>query len=1038
MFRRTGWLILFILCFFFGKVWCQQDVGFHITSQLLAGKKILKVKLDFNDPYLWVLAANNGVYRVNSQTMAIDDYSSLFAGYSNFQFIDIVGYNQAIALIATNTTEILGYNNGTIYPIGPTQGLSDVVTSVGMPSYPQNNPNQLMISTAKGVGYYNTNNNSFGGYYQYREYTTGPVEIFADTYRTNTITDDAVYYPNSYPMRFYLPNTIYAGNIRHIAESNNQVYTAYYTPLLLNTVYWEGNLFWGNSTGLYQESLNFGGYVPANFNQYLTGININKIADIYGLDSFFNTNDYPFITKDDLLVGTDNGLYFSNSLLNNTATGTSVFSLFHYDELGNIRINDLCVDTKGNYYNGGIYYSGSYNTKCEDGVWIATDNGLYYLWADFATYLPAGIQTNAIVFKTNDGSNPSGINICSGGSITINLTTAINDNSIQWQKNGEDIVGQTGTTLNVTESVDYSAILFSPCNSVHLATNHLKVTTISGPTFTFNYPPVIQNCNANPVPLTVTGDPSYQYRWYTNGVLNGNTTQTLTATASGEYYVEVSACTNSWVPSSKVQVSLVNLPVPAITGDKTTYCQGDAATLSANVPVDQSYTINWYKNGTPLSTDQNFPNITTSDPGNYTVILTGTGSTCTQSSVVFPLNFTPPPTFTFNYPASLSYCAGSTQTLKVQGNPAYQYQWYSNGTAITGETTDQLSITQPGTYNVQVSACPGSWVPSSTVAINFIQTPVPSITTDKPSYCVGDNATLSVDAIPDPTITVNWYRDNVLLPEFSGDFSIMTNVSGTYTAAVVGNAVDANGNVCSSLSSPVVIGFNPAQVINIQQTANNGLCDGQTVTLKAIYTTGTIQWSTGETTDEINVTTSGTYTVTLTTPSGCTASSSQTVAFLPLPVLNVRDTAVCFYKQQTATLTAPPGFAQYTWNNQGSGPTYTATQPGTVTLTVTDANGCQATQKIQVADLCPEVEIPNTFTPNGDNVNDTWVIQGLDGTGSVKIFNRYGTLLYKNTGYYTPWDGTYNGKKVPAGVYYYIITTKSGAKKYSGSVTILY
>jgi len=114
--------------------------------------------------------------------------------------------------------------------------------------------------------------------------------------------------------------------------------------------------------------------------------------------------------------------------------------------------------------------------------------------------------------------------------------------------------------------------------------------------------------------------------------------------------------------------------------------------------------------------------------------------------------------------------------------------------------------------------------------------------------------------------------------------------------------------------------------------------------------------------------------------------------------------------------------------------------PQTLTLRVTDANGCQATQDIQVADECPEIRIPNAFTPNGDGINDTWTIIGLeyDPTALIRVFTRYGQQVYQSKGYGTPWNGEYRGKKLPVGAYYYIINTKNGSQTYSGEVTIIY
>jgi len=85
------------------------------------------------------------------------------------------------------------------------------------------------------------------------------------------------------------------------------------------------------------------------------------------------------------------------------------------------------------------------------------------------------------------------------------------------------------------------------------------------------------------------------------------------------------------------------------------------------------------------------------------------------------------------------------------------------------------------------------------------------------------------------------------------------------------------------------------------------------------------------------------------------------------------------------------------------------------------------------------IVIPNTFTPNGDGINDVWNIKSLTDYPDcmVSIYTRYGGLVYQSRGYSTPWNGTTNGKQLPVGTYYYIIDPKSGVKKLAGSITIL-
>jgi gliding motility-associated-like protein len=87
-----------------------------------------------------------------------------------------------------------------------------------------------------------------------------------------------------------------------------------------------------------------------------------------------------------------------------------------------------------------------------------------------------------------------------------------------------------------------------------------------------------------------------------------------------------------------------------------------------------------------------------------------------------------------------------------------------------------------------------------------------------------------------------------------------------------------------------------------------------------------------------------------------------------------------------------------------------------------------------------QLAIPNAFSPNGDNINDRWVIDFLNDYPYCKIdiFNRNGQLVYRSVGYNGPWDGTVNGNRLPGGTYYYIIElNNNGYTKLSGSVTIL-
>jgi gliding motility-associated-like protein len=83
--------------------------------------------------------------------------------------------------------------------------------------------------------------------------------------------------------------------------------------------------------------------------------------------------------------------------------------------------------------------------------------------------------------------------------------------------------------------------------------------------------------------------------------------------------------------------------------------------------------------------------------------------------------------------------------------------------------------------------------------------------------------------------------------------------------------------------------------------------------------------------------------------------------------------------------------------------------------------------------------IPNTFTPNGDGVNDKWEIKNLIDYPdcSVKIFNRWGQEVYSSRGYYNAWDGTTNGKPLPFGTYYYVINLNNNTRPLGGWVALV-
>ncbi|MEJ7692579.1 PKD domain-containing protein [Daejeonella sp.] len=185
--------------------------------------------------------------------------------------------------------------------------------------------------------------------------------------------------------------------------------------------------------------------------------------------------------------------------------------------------------------------------------------------------------------------------------------------------------------------------------------------------------------------------------------------------------------------------------------------------------------------------------------------------------------------------------------------------------------------------------------------------------------------------------------------------------------------------------------------------------------------------------------------LTVTSSNGCETTLIQTAnvstPFLEAgqDIIMIRGGAVTFNVNATGTN------LQYKWSpstgldrDNIKNPVASPTEDTRYTLTITSEEGCVVSDDILVT-IVDKPIIPNTFTPNGDGVNDVWKIKYLDTYPDVRvdIFNRFGVRVYASIGYSRPWNGTLNGSDLPVGTYYYLIDPKLGIPAYSGWVTIL-
>ena len=242
-----------------------------------------------------------------------------------------------------------------------------------------------------------------------------------------------------------------------------------------------------------------------------------------------------------------------------------------------------------------------------------------------------------------------------------------------------------------------------------------------------------------------------------------------------------------------------------------------------------------------------------------------------------------------------------------------------------------------------------------------------------------------------------------------------------------------------NLCSPKPFGFLCPSTVHLP--ADTTLCEGQKLTLHAVLSNSSFAWQDNSTDSIYIVNSPGTYWVNATT-GYCKSSDSINVYFKPLPIIQLgKDTSLC--RRDELHLDATNFNASYLWQDNSTGPIYTVSSEGIYWVNVS-LDGCKNADTIFVKyiDCNCRLSIPNAITPNGDAVNDKWIMGNLScfQKVDVSVYNRYGSIVYKKENYQNDWEGTFKSKTLPDGTYYYIIKVLGTGKKtqlIKGNLTIL-
>lgn len=342
---------------------------------------------------------------------------------------------------------------------------------------------------------------------------------------------------------------------------------------------------------------------------------------------------------------------------------------------------------------------------------------------------------------------------------------------------------------------------------------------------------------------------------------------------------------------------------------------------------------------------------------------------------------------------NFTYCQGATATaLSATALTGNTLRWYTQPTGGTYTTTAPVpSTTTAGTYTYYVSQANAGNDESMRAAITVVVNALPATPTITASgsttFCTGGSVDLTSSAASGNTWSTN-----------ATTATITVATTGSYSVTVT----DANG--CASTSAPISVNVSNAPAPTISASSTQA-CSGDVVTVTS-SAADSYSWSTGETTQSIQVTDNATVSVTVTNANACNGvgqSAATTITFTATPTaagsFTTAGNVVTFANTSTGATSYSWDFGDFT-NSSATAPAHAYAANGTYTVVLTAINGnCSSTATFEIS---IEVGLEEANAMNlmvYPNPASTQVLVAFDNTavGSVQIIDAMGRIVVSET-----------------------------------------
>ncbi len=662
------------------------------------------------------------------------------------------------------------------------------------------------------------------------------------------------------------------------------------------------------------------------------------------------------------------------------------------------------------------------------------------------TSIYVSLSVNSVPVIT---SQPSNQTICTGNTATFSIGVSGGGLTYQWRKglvnlvNGGNISGATTSTLTINPAgvadaaLNYNVIFSGACAPQD---SSVKVSLSVNPAPSVNPVTGQTVCNNSSTSAINFGGTATTYSWTNSDAsiglaLNGsgniapfNATDALSTAVTATITVTPSNGGGCNGPSTSFTITVNPSPTTNLVPNQSVCNNASSAAIifsGSVIGTTYSWTNSDVSIGLGSSGTGTINSFTATNPGTSPVIanltVTPSANSCTGVSSSFTITVNPTPTVN---PISNQVVCNNTSTIPVNFTGAV------TGTTYSWTNTD-ASIGLPAT---------GSGNIASFNATNSGTTPVIATINTTPSAngCSGVASGFTITVNPSPQAVAG--SNTPVCVGNSIDLTAQTEAGGTYSWT--GPAA-----YTSTSQNPIITGATllNAGTYTLLVTAN-GCNSTPAMTVVVVNNCPVTDLSIVKTVDNVypHVGSNVVFTIKATNNGPSTATG--------VAVTDILQSGYQYVSSTTTAGTFNSSTGVWTIGNMLNGATETLTitvtvvSPGNYSNTAiiygNETDNLMANNSSSTITYPSDFNIPEGFSPNGDGINDLFVIRGIDiyPSNSFQVFNRWGDLLFSASPYINTWDGTTSmgiqvgGNVLPVGTYFYTLDLGDGSKIYKGTI----